>query len=83
MGCAEPAGAVKGAVSLTLSLCSLRLLCVLCGKSWFPLRLFGESLIFASCLSRHYRPGARINFCTRQFNNSATYSSFSDGHAIS
>jgi|SRR5271169_3828043 len=27
--------------------------------------------------------GSRINFCTRQFNISATYNSFSDGHAIS
>ena len=30
-----------------------------------------------------YRIGARISFCTRQFNNSPTKSSFSDGHAIS
>ncbi len=38
---------------------------------------------FGMCLGCAYRPGAKINFCTRQFNNSATYSSFSDGHAIS
>jgi hypothetical protein len=27
--------------------------------------------------------GRSVNFCTRQFNSSATYSSFSDGQAIS
>ena len=27
--------------------------------------------------------GCSVSFCTRQFNNSATYSVFSDGHAIS
>ncbi len=27
--------------------------------------------------------GCRISFCTRQFNSSATYTTFSDGHAIS
>ena len=26
--------------------------------------------------------GYSLSFCTRQFNNSATYNSFSDGHAI-
>ena len=30
-----------------------------------------------------YFVGSKINFCTRQFNNSATYNSFSEGHAIS
>jgi hypothetical protein len=29
------------------------------------------------------RVGLRTSFCTRQFSNSATYNSFSDGHAIS
>jgi hypothetical protein len=26
--------------------------------------------------------GFNVSFCTRQFNSSATYSTFSDGHAI-
>src|SRR6185437_3517782 len=30
-----------------------------------------------------YLVGCKINFCTRQFSNSATYNSFSDGQAIS
>ena len=30
-----------------------------------------------------YFAGCKVSFCTRQFKISATYSSFSDGHAIS
>jgi hypothetical protein len=29
-----------------------------------------------------WRHGFKINFCTRQFRSSATYSTFSDGQAI-
>ena len=36
---------------------------------------FAEVLVFI-------RSGCRINFCTRQLLRSATYSSFSDGHAM-
>ena len=30
-----------------------------------------------------YLPGCSTSFCTRQFNNSATYNTFSEGHASS
>jgi RNA repair, ligase-Pnkp-associating, region of Hen1 len=37
-----------------------------------------------SCaLERDYCMGSKVNFCTRQFNNSAAKRTFSDGHAIS
>ena len=39
-----------------------------------------ESIVHASVATMPY--GFKISFCTRQFRSSATYSTFSDGHAI-
>jgi len=37
----------------------------------------------SSNLKPPYLPGSKVNFCTRQFNNSAANRTFSDGHASS
>src|SRR5262245_10550925 len=48
-------------------------------ESSFAKLLFEPSFLRA----RSYFPGCNSSFCARQFSSSPTYSSFSDGHAIS
>jgi len=55
---------------------------VVCQKKVVRLVFESNHLLLISA-ENSYFCGCRISFCTRQFSNSATKITFSDGHAIS